>query len=160
MRTFIIASALIGSVGVGAAAAQTAAPSAPPATPSTPPAAAVPAAPPSATPMPTTPRSETRREQGREIVAASALERGANSFTEGQAQSRFEDAGFTNVSGLTKDDAGFWRARAMRNGAAVEVAMDFRGRIAAGPEVTSLPRDAAPAAPRTGTSPAPAPAPR
>jgi hypothetical protein len=31
---------------------------------------------------------------------------GANSFTEGQAKSRIESNGYTNVSGLAKDDQG------------------------------------------------------
>src|SRR4051794_32623086 len=38
------------------------------------------------------------------IVAASALEKGANSFTESQARSRLEGAGLTNVTDLKKDD--------------------------------------------------------
>ena len=32
---------------------------------------------------------------------------GANSFTEGQAKSKIESSGFTQVSGLKKDDNGF-----------------------------------------------------
>ncbi len=94
------------------------------------------------------------------VVDASSLEAGANSFTEAQARSRFEDAGFTAIQGLTKDAAGFWRGRGTRNGSASEIAMDFQGRIAAGPGVAALgtgsPRAAAPsttgtAAPRDGT---------
>ena len=34
---------------------------------------------------------------------------GANSFTEGQAKSRIEARGYTNVAGLTKDGDGVWR---------------------------------------------------
>lgn len=71
-------------------------------------------------------------------VDATALESGANSFTEGQARSRFEDAGFTDVQDLRKDDAGFWRGRASRGGTSTEVALDFRGRIAAGPGAANL----------------------
>jgi hypothetical protein len=41
---------------------------------------------------------------------------GANSFTEGQARSRIEAAGFSNVTELQKDDQGIWRGRGMRNG--------------------------------------------
>ncbi len=72
------------------------------------------------------------------IVDAAALESGANSFTEGQARARFERAGFTDVQDLRKDDAGFWRGRANRGGTAIDVALDFRGRIAAGPGVAAL----------------------
>lgn len=57
---------------------------------------------------------------------------GANSFTEGQARSRIEDAGFTGVTDLQKDDQGIWRGRATRGGAATEVAFDFQGNIFAG----------------------------
>jgi len=99
---------------------------------------------PAATAPGTTTRDGAVQTQQREagersnIVDASALESGANSFTEGQARARLEDAGFTNLQDLRKDDAGFWRARAMQGGAATEVAMDFRGRIASGPGVANL----------------------
>jgi hypothetical protein len=36
---------------------------------------------------------------------------GANSFTEGQAKSRIEAAGFSDVSGLMKDKDGIWRGK-------------------------------------------------
>ncbi|MBK1659036.1 RodZ family helix-turn-helix domain-containing protein [Paracraurococcus ruber] len=54
---------------------------------------------------------------------------GANSFTEGQAKSRIEAAGFTDVSGLQKDDQGVWRGRASRGGQQVSVALDFQGNV-------------------------------
>jgi hypothetical protein len=54
---------------------------------------------------------------------------GANSFTEGQARSRIEKQGFTNVTGLTKDDKGVWRGRAMRGGKQVTVSLDFQGNV-------------------------------
>jgi len=54
---------------------------------------------------------------------------GANSFTEGQAKSRIEDKGFTNVTGLAKDDAGVWRGKAMQNGKSVAVSVDFQGNV-------------------------------
>jgi hypothetical protein len=56
---------------------------------------------------------------------------GANSFTEGQAKSRIEDKGFKNVSGLKKDDAGVWRGKAVQNGKAVNVSVDFQGNVVA-----------------------------
>ena len=58
------------------------------------------------------------------------LEPGANSFTEGQARSRIEAAGFTNLGELTKDENGIWRGRAMRGGQQVEVGLDYRGNVA------------------------------
>lgn len=65
------------------------------------------------------------------MVAPSALESGANSFTEGQARSRLEGAGLSGVTGLAKDDKGVWRGRATRNGASVAVGFDYKGNIAA-----------------------------
>ena len=54
---------------------------------------------------------------------------GANSFTEGQAKSRIERAGFTQVTGLKKDDKGVWRGSAMQKGKQVTVSVDFRGNV-------------------------------
>jgi len=54
---------------------------------------------------------------------------GANSFTEGQAKSRIESNGFTNVSGLTKDDKGIWRGKANKDGKQVDVTLDFQGNV-------------------------------
>jgi hypothetical protein len=54
---------------------------------------------------------------------------GANSFTEGQAKSRIEARGFTNVSGLMKDSAGVWRGTATQSGKSVKVSLDFQGNV-------------------------------
>ena len=54
---------------------------------------------------------------------------GANSFTEGQAKSRFEEKGFSNISGLQKDNAGIWRGRAEKDGKTVSVSLDFQGNV-------------------------------
>ena len=54
---------------------------------------------------------------------------GANSFTEGQAKSRIESAGYSNVSGLTKDKDGIWRGKASKAGKAVDVALDYQGNV-------------------------------
>ena len=56
---------------------------------------------------------------------------GANSFTEGQAKSRIEPTGYTNVSGLRKDDQGGWRGMAMKDGRSVNVSLDFQGNVVA-----------------------------
>ena len=56
---------------------------------------------------------------------------GANSFTMGQARKRIEDQGFTQVTALTKDVNSVWRGHAMRDGKAVNVALDFQGNITA-----------------------------
>jgi len=85
--------------------------------------------------------AQGERREGAErstIVQPSALEAGANSFTEGQARARLEEAGFTNLQELNKDNQGFWRARATQGGNQTDVAMDFRGRIASGPGLANL----------------------
>jgi hypothetical protein len=56
---------------------------------------------------------------------------GANSFTEGQAKSRIEAAGYTNVSGLTKDKDGIWRGNASKGGTMMTVSIDYQGNITA-----------------------------
>ena len=60
-----------------------------------------------------------------------ALAAGANSFTESQAMSRIQDAGFTNVSKLVKDKDGIWRGTASKAGAAQSVGLDYQGNIVA-----------------------------
>jgi hypothetical protein len=54
---------------------------------------------------------------------------GANSFTEGQAKSRIEARGFTNVAGLKKDSDGVWRGTATQGGKSVKVSVDFQGNV-------------------------------
>jgi hypothetical protein len=54
---------------------------------------------------------------------------GANSFTEGQAKSRIEAHGFTNVGGLKKDSDGVWRGTATQAGKSVRVSVDFQGNV-------------------------------
>jgi hypothetical protein len=54
---------------------------------------------------------------------------GANSFTEGQAKSRIESNGFSNVTELRKDDQGVWRGKATKDGRTVGVSLDFQGNV-------------------------------
>jgi hypothetical protein len=54
---------------------------------------------------------------------------GRNSFTEGQAKSKIEQAGYTNVSDLKKDDSGVWRGKASKGGSATSVSVDFQGNV-------------------------------
>jgi hypothetical protein len=56
---------------------------------------------------------------------------GANSFTQTQAQDRIEKAGFTNVTGLKKDENGVWRGAASQGGKTLAVALDFKGNVVA-----------------------------
>jgi hypothetical protein len=54
---------------------------------------------------------------------------GRNSFTEGQAKSKIEDAGYTGVTELKKDDNGIWRGKANKGGSAMAVSVDFQGNV-------------------------------
>lgn len=48
---------------------------------------------------------------------------------EGQAKSRIEKAGHTNVSSLAKDKDGIWRGKANNGSANVPVALDYQGNV-------------------------------
>ena len=56
---------------------------------------------------------------------------GANSLTEGQAKSRIEGAGYSNVSHLVKDKDGIWRGTASRGGRTVDIGLDYQGNVVA-----------------------------
>ncbi|NTA13827.1 PepSY domain-containing protein [Agrobacterium tumefaciens] len=56
---------------------------------------------------------------------------GANSFTEAQARQRMEDAGYTQVKDLTKDDKGVWMASGMKGGKTIALALDYQGNVVA-----------------------------
>ena len=62
--------------------------------------------------------------------------KGSNSFTEGEAKSRIEKRGFTNVSSLKKDNDGVWRGQAMKDGKQVAVSLDYQGNVIAGDNTT------------------------
>jgi hypothetical protein len=69
---------------------------------------------------------------------------GRNSFTEGEAKSRIEKMGFSEVSDLQKDDQGVWRGRAKKDGKTVDVSVDYQGNvIQAGAQGTTAPGNAA-----------------
>jgi len=72
----------------------------------------------------TTPAVSTSGEQNPGAPVA-----GKNSFTEAQAKSRIEEAGYTDVSGLKLDDQGIWRAMGSKDGKHGNVALDFQGNI-------------------------------
>ena len=61
---------------------------------------------------------------------------GANSFTQGEAKSRIEKMGFSNVTDLKKDDKGVWRGRAMKDGKMVDVSVDYQGNVVPAGETT------------------------
>jgi hypothetical protein len=54
---------------------------------------------------------------------------GRNSFTEGQAKRRIEQAGYSDVSELKKDDNGIWRGKATKGGSSADISLDFQGNV-------------------------------
>jgi hypothetical protein len=70
----------------------------------------------------TTPAVNTEQNPGAPVA-------GKNSFTEAQAKSRIEEAGYTDVSGLKLDDQGVWRATASKDGKSGNVSLDFQGNV-------------------------------
>ena len=61
--------------------------------------------------------------------ADAPLEQGATSFTEAQARSRMEQAGFTQITELRLAEGGIWRAAAQRDGRPLRVGLDYRGTV-------------------------------
>jgi hypothetical protein len=55
--------------------------------------------------------------------------KGANSFTQSQAQARIEAKGYTKVAGLHKDQNGVWRATAEKDGKSTSVSLDYQGNV-------------------------------
>jgi hypothetical protein len=53
----------------------------------------------------------------------------ATSFTEGDAKSRFEARGYSNVRELHKDAFGIWRGTATRNGKTFKLSLDVEGNV-------------------------------
>lgn len=64
---------------------------------------------------------------------------GANSFTEDQARGHAENAGYTNVSPMTKTTDGLWQGTATQNGETVNVSVDYRGAVTNTPESAAPP---------------------
>lgn len=54
---------------------------------------------------------------------------GENSFTEEQAKDRIQDAGFTNITGLTLRDNGIWEGTATKGADNVTVQLDYQGNV-------------------------------
>jgi hypothetical protein len=78
----------------------------------------------SADPKPSTPAVATSTTPAPVTPAA-----GSNSFTMAQAQSRIEAAGYSGVSGLTKDKAGVWRGTAKKGDTSSDVSVDYQGNV-------------------------------
>jgi hypothetical protein len=89
---------------------------------------------PAANPHPSTPAIANPNANSTGAPAA-----GSNSFTETQAKSRIEAAGYSNVSRLVKDKDGIWRGKASKTtestgsttvgSTTVDVALDYQGTV-------------------------------
>ena len=55
--------------------------------------------------------------------------KGRNSFTESQARGRIQKAGYTRVSGLSKNRNGVWQGKALRGKRTVNIALDYKGNV-------------------------------
>ena len=55
----------------------------------------------------------------------------SNSFTRSQAKGHVENAGYTDVSGMTKTPDGLWVGQAKKDGKPVTVSVDFKGAVSA-----------------------------
>ncbi len=59
------------------------------------------------------------------------LKQGANSFAESQARDLLVQQGYSNVSPLVNDKNGIWHGKAIKDRKAVDVSVDYQGRVAA-----------------------------
>lgn len=64
-------------------------------------------------------------------TTSAAVAPASNSFTEGEAKGHIENAGYSDVSGLTKSPDGMWTGKAKKDGKSVDVAVDFKGAVTA-----------------------------
>ena len=139
MRKFLAAAAMLAVVASPVLAQTQPTPTKP--VPATPPAVTAPSAAAPAVPNTTTATTPTPTAPGTVLqpnVADTPMKAvpgaplaGANSFTESQAKARLEANGFTNVSGLKKDEGSIWRGTAMKDGKSVTIALDYQGNIVA-----------------------------
>jgi hypothetical protein len=56
---------------------------------------------------------------------------GASSYTEGQAKSAIESAGYSAVGPLTQNANGLWQGKATKDGKEVSVSVDYKGAVTA-----------------------------
>jgi hypothetical protein len=63
------------------------------------------------------------------LVAAGCNREDMAAEREGQAAARLAEMGYTNVTGLTMGEDGIWRGQAQKDGANVQVAVDFQGNV-------------------------------
>jgi hypothetical protein len=62
-------------------------------------------------------------------LTAALMFAGAAAAQNPPAQSGLEDAGYSNVGDLKKDDNGVWRGKANKGGSSTNVSVDFQGNV-------------------------------
>jgi putative membrane protein len=80
-------------------------------------------------PRPDSDQSSSRGRAAGGDTGSARLEPGSNSFTESQARSKIEQAGYQNVTDLKKDEQGIWRGKAQKGGQSLSVGLDFKGNV-------------------------------
>ena len=71
------------------------------------------------------------------VETPSAPAAGIMTMTPDQAKARFEAAGYSDVTGVMKDDAGIWHATAAKDGTAVKLSLNGSGDVITGDGDTS-----------------------
>ena len=138
MRSLVFAITAAGLLAGGACLAQTTQETSPAGTaPTTPPASMQrPAGAPGSTAMSPQDRNAAGGNNNQAVATTSANARmpakGSNSFTMGEARSRLQRNGFSNVKGLSKDHNGVWRGEAQKGGSPTSVWLDYKGNIGEG----------------------------
>ena len=57
---------------------------------------------------------------------------GNNSFTEEQARGHLANAGYTDITAMTQDAQGVWHGKAIKDGTASAVSVDYQGSVTPG----------------------------
>ncbi len=113
------------------AAPSTTAPAGAPPAAGTPPGGQTPAATMNTTPQTASANPSAIQTRNTMHRTAAAPVPGRNSFTQSQAARRLAEAGYTKVSGLTKDRQGIWRGKAEKDGNPTAVSLDYQGNVTA-----------------------------
>lgn len=72
--------------------------------------------------------------RGADSTETTAPLTGANSFTQAEATRRIQSQGYSQISGLAKDDQSVWRGTALKGGTPVAVALDYKGNVTDSPK--------------------------
>jgi hypothetical protein len=77
----------------------------------------------------TTSPSTTAGASTAQMTPAATGAAGANSFTESQARHMLEEAGYSQIGSLAKDQDGIWRGRGTKGSSEASIGVDFKGHV-------------------------------